>query len=78
MNQTSNAIGKQHVDFPWLDQRRNFAGTPNWVTHRLAGAIRSGAIVWFTVDGLGSTLRQFSSVGKRAASAALRAGNSRD
>jgi len=78
MNQPSDAIGEQNVDLSWLDQRGYLAGSPDWVAHRLAGAVSARAIVRFAVHSLRATLGQFGAVGKRATSATLRAGNSGD
>jgi hypothetical protein len=49
MNQSANAIRKQHIDLAWLDQSSHFAGAPDWVTHSLAGAISARSVIGLAV-----------------------------
>ena len=49
MNQSSHPIGEQDVNLPGLDQRCDFARSPDGMTHRLSGPIRTFHIVRFAV-----------------------------
>src|SRR5713101_9973660 len=39
VNESPHAIGEQHVNLAWLDNRRHFSGAKCWVHHRLSAAI---------------------------------------
>ena len=52
MNQTADAIRKQHVDFARFDQGSHFAGAPDWMAHGLSGAISARPVVWLAIYGL--------------------------
>jgi len=64
MNQTPDAIRKQHIDLSGFDKSGNFTRSPNWMAHRLTGAISARAVVRLTIHGLRTALRQFGAVGE--------------